>query len=167
MRQGVIIRLDTRQRDRTSFFLVHSVAIFSQTTSRCGHRRSGASERTGDRAQRSARSCCAVEVRLAGAACRHSRNGRKWRPVGDSSTLSYQTAPRPTTSLHDKEAKRSGEVSFPAIRNLQAAGSLALYDDLAGSRIQFDLANVAAGAVNLLGYESSALAAVGLFAFET
>jgi hypothetical protein len=48
------------------------------------------------------------------------------------------------------------EPSFPAIANIKAAGTLALDDDLAVPRAQFDLPNVSAGAINLLGNKSRA-----------
>jgi hypothetical protein len=54
--------------------------------------------------------------------------------------------------------------SFPAIRNLQAAGTLALDDDSAVPRAQFDLANVSARAVNLFGNQSCALSASAFLA---
>lgn len=51
----------------------------------------------------------------------------------------------------DAEAKLSVNRHFPAIGDLEAAGSLALHDDLAVPGTQFDLSAVTAGAVNLLG----------------
>jgi hypothetical protein len=55
---------------------------------------------------------------------------------------------------------------IPAIRNLQSATPLALDDDLAVVRAQFDLSNVTARAVNLLGDQSRALQAAGLLALR-
>ena len=55
-------------------------------------------------------------------------------------------------------------MSFPAIRNLKPARALPLDDDLAVPFAGFDLANVSARAVNLLGDQGRALTAVGFFA---
>ena len=46
---------------------------------------------------------------------------------------------------------------MPAIANLKAASSLPLDSDVAVLRAQFDLANLSAGAVNLLGDQGRAL----------
>jgi hypothetical protein len=51
-----------------------------------------------------------------------------------------------------------------AIRNVGAAVTLALDDDFAVQRAQFDLANVPARAVNLLGDQGRALRAAASFA---
>ena len=46
---------------------------------------------------------------------------------------------------------------MPPIRNLKAALSLAFDDDIAVSRVQFNLANVAAAGINLFGDQCRAL----------
>ena len=62
-----------------------------ETISRYARQRISAQGRTGCRAQSSARFYCAVEARLAGAACLLSRNGRKRQHDGASlRSLSYQ-----------------------------------------------------------------------------
>jgi hypothetical protein len=50
--------------------------------------------------------------------------------------------------------------------DLQAASTFALDDDFAVQRAQFDLANVSAGAVNLLGYLGRALQTTASFVLQ-
>jgi hypothetical protein len=60
----------------------------------------------------------------------------------------------------------NGRLFLPAIADLKPALSLALDHDLAVAVAQFDLANVPARAVNLLGDQRRALPAVGLLHLE-
>ena len=53
---------------------------------------------------------------------------------------------------------------MPAIRNLKAAGSRALDNDIAVPLAQFDLPDVSAGRINLFGDQGRGLQASTLFA---
>ena len=64
------------------------------------------------------------------------------------------------------EANACLPLFVPTIRFLQAARSSALDNNIAVPLAQLDLANMAAGAVNLLSYESRARQASALFAFR-
>jgi hypothetical protein len=70
-----------------------------------------------------------------------------WNPVTGCTACPARSIDR---GIHLHRAARR------AIRNLQAANTLALDDDLAVPRAQFDLTNVTAHAVNLLGDQGRA-----------
>jgi len=61
-----------------------------------------------------------------------------------------------TDNFAQRQRGKAREVSFPAIRNLQPATPLALDDDSAAPRAQFDLSNMAAGRIHLFGDQGQA-----------
>jgi hypothetical protein len=86
-------------------------------------------------------------------------------PVYQSAS-GWRVTPLARSFLLSLEAKTElkGRSFVPPIANLKAAHTLALDDDLAVQRAQFDLANVAASGIDLLRNQGRALGASARFA---